>query len=59
MHDKKKACVIREVFTIGVDATAASRNVGGQCEVWDPQVFDVHITECVNNRLIESFAREH
>lgn len=58
MHDQKKqAC--REVVTICMYAAAASGYVGGQCKIWDPQVFDVNITECANNRFIESFAREH
>lgn len=49
----------KSVFTICMDATAAGRNVGGQCEIRNPQIFDVNIAKRFNKCLIKSFAREH
>lgn len=42
-----------------MDSTAASRNIGGKCEIRCPQILDVDVTECINQRLIETLSREH
>lgn len=37
----------------------AGRNIRGQSEIRDPQVFDVHIAKRIPDRLIEVLPGEH
>lgn len=46
-------------LTVRVDTTAAGRYVGGECEIWNPKIFNVNIAECIDDGLIEALAREH
>lgn len=50
---------VSNFVTICVNAATASRNVSGQCKVWNPQIFDINITECLDNRLVETFSSKH
>lgn len=51
--------IIPPQLTVRVHPTATGRNVGGQRKVRRPQILDVHLTERVAQRLIESAPREH
>lgn len=46
-------------LTVRMYTTAACGDVGGECEIWYPKIFNVHIAECVDDGLIETFAGEH
>lgn len=46
-------------YTIRVYATATGRNVGGQCEIWNPQILYVYVAKCVDYCFVKTFSGEH
>lgn len=49
----------RKVLTVCVDARATGRYIGGQREIWRPQIFNVNVTESFSDRLVEATTGEH
>lgn len=47
------------LLTVSMDPHTAGTDVGGDCEVGEPEIFDVHVAECGSNCCVELAPGEH